>query len=255
MTRRRYAAASSGVSVLSRRRFTPTSASAGSTLICFEPRAIVNAAVVRSIAFSSLPSFSAAAHSTGPKHHRFASTTRRPNGVCGASVASISLAGFVRCAGKGWDSQSAAARHTMPSADGRSGWLAWPPADAARSRTFIMPFSPMPTTAMGSFTPGNTPSTTAPPSSSTMPGFTPRRRSSAMTSFAPWPFTSSSPPNAKYTSRPGTKPCFRSASAASRMPSSVIFVSSVPRPHSSLSNTSPQNGGCAHLSASTGTTS
>jgi len=139
--------------------------------------------------------------------------------------------------------------------EGTAGVLAWPPAARAVSSTFIKPFSPMPTTAMGCLTPGNTPSTTAPPSSTTIAGLTPRSFKYSTMAGALGPLTSSSPEKEKYTSFRGTKPSLISRSAASRMPSSVIFVSSVPRPHSSPSNTSPQKGGCFHPASSTGTTS
>ena len=77
------------------------------------------------------------------------------------------------CAFMGFASSLATAFAILPTALGRVGWLAWPPSLLAVSTTSIMPFSPMPITASGCVTPGNTPSTTAPPSSTTKAGFTP----------------------------------------------------------------------------------
>ena len=74
---------------------------------------------------------------------------------------------------------------------------ACPPRLAISRCSCIWPFSEVPMSAQGCLTPGNTPCTTAPPSSSTSAGVTPRAASVSTMSAAEGPAISSSPEKAK----------------------------------------------------------
>ena len=68
---------------------------------------------------------------------------------------------------------------------------ACPPVSRAVRSTVMTPRSATPIIAVGTVTPGTAPSTTAPPSSMTSPGRTPRSVSSATIAWAPSPAVSS----------------------------------------------------------------
>ena len=99
--------------------------------------------------------------------------------------------------GAGFFSMRVTAFASLPTMVLRGGAEAWPPSLFMSRKSCIWPFSEVPTSAQGASTPGNTPETTAPPSSSTKAGTTPRRCSSSTMSAAESPAISSSPEKAK----------------------------------------------------------
>ena len=169
----KYATALSGVSSPSSLRFIPTDAAGGSTLNALLPSIFVTAQVVRIMAFNSPPDFLHTAFNNGRKHQRFAKIMRIPKPEYLPSVSNISFTGLVNCALNGCFSIFTTASESCPSMVCVGGMEAWPPPLFIRSSTFMPTFSPIPTTAQGLFTPGNTFSTTAPPSSSTNAGLIP----------------------------------------------------------------------------------
>lgn len=87
------------------------------------------------------------------------------------------------------------ARETRPTAVSGGGVEAWPPWLRAVSRTVATPFSPTPTIAARPRTNGSGASVTAPPSSSTSHGVSPRSRNTTTIACAAAPKVSSLPPN------------------------------------------------------------
>ena len=108
--------------------------------------------------------------------------------------------------GKGWLSTLVQAAASLPTGVWGAGAEAWPPEEEILYSRFSMPFSAMPMRAQGSFTPGNTSCTTAPPSSTTMDGVILCCWNHSTIRTAPMPLTSSPPEKAKYTSCAGVKP-------------------------------------------------
>ncbi len=147
------------------RKFTTAEARCGSKLGLTPPCTMVAAVEVRiralvvgaalnlrSITFPSRPALRRAnaigAGSTG--------ATAAKNACCTSSRAGI-----------GWRSRAWIAVAMRPIAVDRGGIDECPPASSAIISTFRYPFSPIPSSATGSSTPGSRSRTTAPPSSST----------------------------------------------------------------------------------------
>ena len=86
------------------------------------------------------------------------------------SVSNISAAGGVSFMGKGRPSTAVTACASTPTGVCGGGLEAWPPWLCRENSASSWPFSPMPMSAQGLSTPGNTCSTTAPPSSTTSAG-------------------------------------------------------------------------------------
>ena len=138
----------------------------------------------------------------------------------------------------------------------RVGVEAWPPRPSILSSTLVVPFSATPIAATGRLTPGKASWATAPPSSRTSQGRTPRRTSSATAAGAVGPDTSSSQPKESHTSCAGWWSSSRSRSTASQMAVTQPLSSRVPRPQTAPSTISAENAGCCQgADSSTGTTS
>jgi len=167
------AIAASALPPTATRTLTTALALAGSTLAACEPSSIVTTAVVRQIAPSSPPAPEKIFSSSGLNSHRLAMTRRRPKDAWGASRLNIAIVAAGNLAGKGWSPRRFIARARRQAASRFGGVAEWPPGLFTRSSMLVTPFSATPTMASGFATPGNTPRTTAPPSSSTSPGFTP----------------------------------------------------------------------------------
>ena len=161
----------------------------------------------------------------------------------------------VICALKGFFSIVTMALASLPTMVCVGGVEACPPGLFNESSKLMGPFSAIPTRAHSEVTPGNTFSTTAPPSSNTIAGVVPCFSNHETMAGQLLPFTSSSPEKARYKSCFGLKPSDRSCSVASMMPHSVPLVSSVPRPHITLSAIRPSKAGFSQLSSIAGTTS
>ena len=112
---------------------------------------------------------------------------RRGSGRCGARRRiSSTVVGGTRD-GIGERSMRRIARASRTVGPLRAGTDEWPPRPSTRSSTLVVPFSATPIAATGRFTPGNAPCATAPPSSSTSHGRTPRASSSSTAATAAVP--------------------------------------------------------------------
>ena len=112
-------------------------------------------------------------------------------------MSNISSTGLVKWALKGWASTFVQAIDSLPTGVWGAGAEACPPPLEMLYSRFSIPFSAMPISPQGSFTPGNTSCTTAPPSSSTRAGVMPFSANQLTMFTAPLPFTSSPPEKAK----------------------------------------------------------
>ncbi len=228
------------------------------TLIAGEPDSVVIAKVVRVIAAVSGPARSSARVRAGFNRSALASRGRSGRVACGARRRNSSIVGAGRLAAMGERSRRVIARARRAVGPILAGVEAWPPRPSTRSSIDVAPFSVTPTTPIGARTPGKASLATAPPSSSTNHGRTPRWSSSATASRAAVPMTSSSQPNDSHTSCAGVKPSASSCSTASQIPTRQPLSSRVPRPQitcsPSCSTTSAPNASCCQV-PSTGTTS
>ena len=134
---------------------------------------------------------------TGRKNFRLASTRRMGKLAWRPRVSSIFSTGGVSVKGAGLASTSQTASASSPTMVCGGGEEACPPRLSASRDRRSCPFSAVPTRAQGCFTPGNAPVTTAPPSSSTSAGRTPRSASAVTMSPAEGPAGSSSPEKAR----------------------------------------------------------
>jgi hypothetical protein len=200
---------------------TRLSACFGRTFVVSPPRATVAAMVVRIRAFSDgLPTNCRAM--SPPVSQRFASATRRGQGISGPRKSSIAVVAPSIRAGNEFDSRCATAAATMPTAVWGGGIDECPPSAHAVSLTVAYPFSATPMNATGALIPSMIPSVSPPPSSRTNWNRTPRpRRISATCQFPSRPPVSSSCPSAKYTSPDGRMPLSDSGKDSGKKPNSV----------------------------------
>ena len=215
---------------------------------------MVTAKVVRVIAAVSGPARTRARGRTGPSLPALAISGRIASGACGASRRNSSRVGAGTLAGIGALSSRVIARASRAVGPSLVGVDAWPPRPSTVSSMDVTPFSVTPTTPTGLLRPGKASEAIAPPSSTTIHGWTPRLRSSSTAIGAAWPNTSSSQPNDSQTSWAGVCPCSSRSSTASQTATSWPLSSSVPRPQIEPSAMSPENAPCCQ-SPSTGTTS
>ena len=256
---RRCSSASATDEPTAMRTFTTASAVSGRAFAARLPRSCVTAVVVRTIARVSSLILANTARSSGCSRRARTKTARSGPVACAPRVSTIRRVVSLSRAGNGFAFTRVIARASRTVAVVFGGVDACPPCCSTVSRTLVMPFSLTPTTAIGFVTPGKMRSTTAPPSSSTKPGRTPRSRRTPTSACAPEPTVSSSCPKLRYTSDAGAKPSATSASTASRIATTAPLSSSVPRPQSRrpspLPVSSAANGGCVQPSSVAGTTS
>ena len=149
------------------------------------------------MAFSSPPDFLHTLSNSPSKHQRFAKITLYRKPEWRPSMSSISLTGLVSWRGKGWFSTSVTALASSPTMVWTGGMEAWPPLLFAWNSMFVRPFSAIPMRAHSRETPGNTFSTTAPPSSTTIAGEMPFCSNQSTMDGQLGPLISSCPEKAK----------------------------------------------------------
>ena len=226
------------------------------TLRAGEPDRVVTATVVRVIAAVSGPAASRARVTTGRMRAALAMSGRTASGACGAIRRNSSIVASGVLAGSGERSSRRIALARRAVGPIRAGVAAWPPRPSTRSSREVVPFSVTPMAPIGAATPGNAWCATAPPSSRTNHGRTPRRTSSATAFPAAPPETSSSQPKESQTSWAGVNSRSSRVSTASQIATRLPLSSRVPRPQIAPSTIVASNGGCCQgASPSAGTTS
>ncbi len=150
-----------------------TLAAAGKTLTVSLAFIFVKATVVRTKALSSPPSFLVARFSSGANSFRFAKTSFKPKPAWRPRMSNISRAGPAMWNLKGLFSTAQTALAKTPMGVRGGGEEAWPPLLLTVNLKCSFPFSPVPTRAHFSCTPGTAPWTMAPPSSKTIWGVIP----------------------------------------------------------------------------------
>mmetsp|Transcript_4756 Transcript_4756/g.13620 ORF Transcript_4756/g.13620 Transcript_4756/m.13620 type:complete len:257 (+) Transcript_4756:1051-1821(+) len=244
------------------RWLTQASARPGITLIFSPVRAMVTAVVVRDAA-AVVGLRSMAERRIGLNSQPLASTIASGQGSSEPSIARESMK-LSRCAGIGRASRRATALARIPKLVSEGGIEECPGGTQSTERcTLMLPFSTLPTSAMGlSSRPGRRPLVANEPSSRMNASWLPLPRRDAISlamCCAPWrPPTSSSWPYARKMVRGGCcTPDSRSCSTARSCMMTLCLLSMDPRPHTvSLSSMCPLNGGCSQRCAfGAGTTS